>query len=225
MSKLIIVEGLDGSGKTTQVALLHDFLIKQGLPVRQIKLPDYEHASSTLVKMYLAGESGQKANDINAYAASLLYTVDRFASFQQYWRDDYLNGSVILSDRYATSNAVHQMVKLPREQWDAYLDWSSDLEYQKVKIPKPDLVIFLDMPVAVSQRLMTERYHGDDHKKDVHEADVNYLSACREAALYTASKQGWHVVCCSVAGEEPRTIKDIHKEICSLVSEEFSLHA
>lgn len=225
MSKLIIIEGLDGSGKSTQVSLLYDYLKKNGQQVRQIKLPDYEHPSSTLVKMYLAGDFGKKAGDVNAYAASLLYTADRFASFHQYWREDYESGTVILADRYATSNAVHQMVKLPKAEWDRYLEWSDDLEYNKVGIPKPDLVVYLDMPIAVSQRLMTKRYCGDEVKKDVHEADVSYLNACHKTALYTASKQNWVVVSCGTSGGEPRPINDIHNEICSIVGKELSLHA
>ncbi len=225
MSKLIIIEGLDGSGKSTQVARLHAFLEEKGEKVRQIKLPDYEHPSSTLVKMYLAGEFGKNARDVNAYAASLLYTVDRFASFRQYWQDDYESDTVILADRYATSNAVHQMVKLPRSEWEAFLSWSEDLEYKKVGIPKPDLVIFLDMPVEVSQKLMTQRYQGDEVKKDVHEADVAYLNACRETAYYTAEKQGWHIIHCGTENGTPRSINDIHNEICSIVREELSFYA
>lgn len=224
MSKLIIIEGLDGSGKTTQVSLLYSFLEKMNLTVRQIKLPDYEHPSSTLVKMYLAGDFGANPNDVNAYAASLFYIADRYASFHQYWKGDYHSDTIILADRYATSNAVHQMVKLPDVEWDAYLDWSEDLEYKKIGIPRPDLVIYLDMPIAISQRLMTQRYHGDEIKKDLHEADVTYLHACHKTALYTAKKQGWVVVSCGTADGQPRPINDIHNEICSIVSKELSLH-
>ena len=218
--KLIVIEGLDGSGKSTQTALIKDKIEKCGKTIKQIKLPDYESESSALVRMYLGGEFGSDPSDVNTYATSLFYTVDRFANYTKVWKDDYLNGTVILADRYTTSNAVHQMVKLPKDKWDEYLLWLEDIEYNKVKIPKPDAVIFLDMPVDVSQRLMTERYSGDENKKDVHEANVAYLNACHESALYAADKLGWIVVKCS-DGDNPRTIEeinnDIFKEIKSIV--------
>ena len=141
--KLIVIEGLDGSGKSTQMQCLTEKLDALGAAYKRIKLPNYSSPSCSLVNMYLNGEFGKKADDVNAYAASSFYAVDRFASFKQVWGEDYLNGSVILADRYATSNAVHQMVKLPEEQWDEYLSWLEDYEYTKMGIPKPTAVIFL----------------------------------------------------------------------------------
>lgn len=210
--KLIVIEGLDGSGKSTQTALVKEKIEQLGKAIKQIKLPDYESDSSALVRMYLAGEFGSNPSDVNTYATSLFYTVDRYANYTKVWKDDYLNGTVILADRYTTSNAVHQMVKLPKDKWDEYLEWLEDIEYNKVAIPKPDAVIFLDMPVDVSQRLMTERYSGDEKKKDVHEANVAYLNACHESALYAADKLGWFVVKCS-DGKNPRSIEEINNDI------------
>ncbi|MBO4339219.1 MAG: deoxynucleoside kinase [Clostridia bacterium] len=210
--KLIVIEGLDGSGKSTQTALIKEKIEQSGKTLKQIKLPDYESDSSALVRMYLAGEFGTDPNDVNTYATSLFYTVDRYANFTKVWKEDYLNGSIILADRYTTSNAVHQMVKLPKDKWDEYLNWLEDIEYNKVGIPKPDIVVFLDMPVDVSQRLMTERYSGDENKKDVHEANVAYLNACHESALYAADRLGWYVVKCS-DGNNPRAIEDINSDI------------
>ncbi len=210
--KLIVIEGLDGSGKSTQTALIKEKIEQSGKTLKQIKLPDYESDSSALVRMYLAGEFGTDPNDVNTYATSLFYTVDRYANFTKVWKEDYLNGSIILADRYTTSNAVHQMVKLPKDKWDEYLNWLEDIEYNKVGIPKPDIVVFLDMPVDVSQRLMTERYSGDENKKDVHEANVAYLNACHESALYAADRFGWYVVKCS-DGNNPRAIEDINSDI------------
>ena len=155
--KLIVIEGLDGSGKSTQIELLKRELINSGKTVKQIKLPDYESRSSELVKMYLGGEFGSNPSDVNTFAASLFYTVDRYANFQKVWKNDYLNGTLILADRYTTSNAVHQTVKLPKDRWDAYLDWLFETEYEKVGIPSPDKVIFLDMDVDISQKLMSKR--------------------------------------------------------------------
>lgn len=216
MAKLIIMEGLDGCGKSTQTALLEDYFKKEKLAYKKIKLPDYDSPSSTLVNMYLAGEFGTNANDVNAYAASAFYAVDRFASFKLKWKKDYDNGSIILADRYATSNSIYQMEKIPKSEWDYYLNWAEDFEYNKIGIPKPDLVIYLDMPVEISQKLMTSRYNGDETKKDVHEVNVDFLKSCRESALYAAKKQNWKVIDCSKDGK-PLPIEIIHSKILDVV--------
>ncbi len=220
MSKLIIIEGLDGCGKSTQTKLLENFFESENIRYKKIKLPDYDSPSSTLVNMYLAGEFGKSAEDVNAYAAGAFYAVDRFASYKLNWKKDYDEGTLILADRYATSNSIYQMEKLPTDEWDSYLDWSEDFEYNKIGIPKPDLVIFLDMPVEISQKLMTSRYDGNEAKKDVHEANVQFLNNCRKSALYTAKKQGWNVVPCS-DGSAPLSIDMIHNRIIEIVKEEI----
>lgn len=209
MGKLIVIEGLDGSGKTTQVDLLRK---KFGNNAKYIKFPNYSDDSSALIKMYLSGELGASADSVNAYAASLLYSVDRFASYKKYWQEDYLDGKTILCDRYTTSNAIHQMSKLPPEQWEFYLNWLYDTEFNKMCIPKPDAVIFLDVPVHVSQRLMTERYKGDEKKKDIHESDIEYLNRCYECAKFAAEYFGWTVIKCTDE-ENMRSIEDIEKDI------------
>lgn len=216
--KLIVIEGLDGSGKSTQIEKLKEKLAEYGKNVKQIKLPDYESRSSALVKMYLGGEFGNSPSDVNTFAASLFYTVDRYANYQKVWKNDYLNGALILADRYTTSNAVHQTVKLPKDKWNSYLDWLFETEYGKVGIPKPDKVIFLDMDVDISQKLMSKRYCGEESKKDVHEANVDYLKQCREAALYTANRFGWTVIKC-FDGETPLPIDEISGKIFENVKE------
>ena len=220
MSKLIIMEGLDGSGKSTQTQLLQNYFKRKGIEYKKIKLPDYDSPSSTLVKMYLGGEFGKKPSDVNAYAAGAFYAVDRYASFKQNWKTDYENNVLILADRYATSNSIYQMEKISPDKWDEYLTWSADFEYNKLGIPKPDCVIFLDMPVKISQRLMTGRYNGDEGKKDVHEADVDFLQKCRKSALYAAKKQNWNVVPCS-DGNEPLSIEEIHNNIVKIIEKEL----
>ncbi len=219
MNKLIVIEGLDGSGKSTQIDILKKSLSTRGVKLKQIKLPDYESASCALVKMYLAGDFGNKPQDVNAYAASTFYAVDRYANFKTKWKDEYEQGTLILADRYTTSNAAHQMVKLPFEQWDEYLEWLEEFEYEKIGIPKPNLVVYLDMPIEISQRLMTKRYGGDEVKKDVHECNVEYLKACRKAALYAAKKLGWKIVECS-DGENPLSIEQISEKIIDMVNSE-----
>ena len=220
MKKLIIIEGLDGSGKSTQVGLVEKYFEDIGIKFKKIKLPDYESPSSALVKMYLAGEFGTSAVEVNAYAAGAFYAVDRYASFRLGWQKEYQSGTVILADRYATSNSIYQMEKIPKNECDEYLEWSADFEYNKIGIPAPDLIIFLDMPVDISQRLMTSRYNGDEGRKDVHEADRAFLLKCREAALYTAKKQCWKVINCA-NGDLPRDIEDIHSEIIEIIREKL----
>lgn len=220
MPKLIIMEGLDGSGKSTQTELLQNYFNANGVKYKKIKLPDYDSPSSTLVKMYLGGEFGSNADDVNAFAAGAFYAVDRFASYKLNWKKDYDDGVLILADRYATSNSIYQMEKIDESKWDEYLDWSADFEYNKIGIPRPDCVIYLDMPVEISQRLMTGRYNGDEGKKDVHEANVNFLNRCRKSALYAGEKQNWHIIPCS-DGENPLSIEEIHKTIINIIEKEL----
>ena len=216
MGIFIDLEGLDGSGKTTQTELICKRLKDDGIDYRQIKLPDYESDSSILVRKYLAGDFGKNAGDVNAYAASVLYAADRFASYTEKWGEDYRSGKLIFADRYTPANALYQMTKLDKADWDPFLEWLFDFEYEKIGIPAPDKVIFLDMPVEVSQRLMTSRYNGDESKKDVHEANVEFLNACREAALYAADKYGWSVVECAQNGE-PLPIDVINDKVYKIL--------
>lgn len=212
MGKLIVLEGLDGSGKSTQLDLLFENLKKEGIDVKWVSFPNYDDDSSALVKMYLAGQFGKKPGDVNAYAASSFYAVDRYASFKKDWGEHYKNGGVIVSGRYTTSNAIHQCSKLPSEAWEEFLFWLYDFEYNKLGIPAPDKVIFLDMPTEISQRLMDKRYDANGGHKDIHESDLAYLENCRKAALFTAKYSGWNIISCGRDGE-PRTIEDIAAEV------------
>ena len=212
MGKLIVIEGLDGCGKSTQLELLPENLLKHGIESRSVSFPDYESDSSALVKMYLNGEFGSRPDDVNAYAASLFYAVDRYASYKSNWGEYYNQNGVIVSGRYTTSNAVHQTSKIDESDWKDFLDWLYDLEYNKVGIPKPDKVIFLDMPIEVSQKLLSGRYNGDEAKKDIHESDTDYLDKCRKAAMFTAKYSGWTIIPCSKDGQ-PRSIEDISKDV------------
>lgn len=214
----IVLEGLDGSGKTTQIERVCQRLAADGIDYKKIKLPDYDSDSSILVRKYLAGDFGTSAGDVNAYAASVLYAADRFASYTEKWKADYLQGRFIFADRYTPANAIYQMTKLDRSQWDEYLDWLFDFEFNKIGIPSPDKVIFLDMPVEVSQRLMTQRYNGDEDKKDVHESNVQFLNACREAALYAAEKCGWCVIPCAENGQ-PYSIESINDCVYKIIKD------
>lgn len=212
MGKLIVIEGLDGSGKSTQLELLEKNLKDKGVNCQSVSFPNYKDDSSALVKMYLAGQFGSNPGDVNAYAASSFYAVDRYASYKKDWGKFYEDGGVIVSGRYTTSNAVHQCSKLPKEEWENFLSWLYDFEYNKLGIPKPDKVIFLDMPIEVSQKLLDGRYEEQGGGKDIHERDVEYLNHCRKAAIFTADYSGWIKIPCAKDGE-PRTIEEIANDV------------
>ena len=210
--RMIVIDGLDGSGKATQSRLLEERLNRSGVPARRISFPDYENPWSCLVKMYLGGEFGSRPEDVNAYAASGFFALDRYASFKKCWEEDYRRGTVIVADRYVGSNAIHQTSKLPREQWDAFLDWLWDYEFEKLGLPRPDEVLYLDMEPETSRRLLERRYGGDEKKKDIHERNFAYLMACRESARYVARREGWRIIpCCD--GREPLPVEEIGEKI------------
>lgn len=216
MKKLIVIEGLDGSGKATQTKLLKEKLLQMGEKVKTITFPNYDSESSALVKMYLEGKISDDLNDINAFAASSFYSLDRYVSYMTDWKKNYDSEEIILADRYTTSNLTHQMVKMPQDKWDEFIDWLTDFEYNKLGLPAPLKVIYLDMLPEISQRLITERYNGDELKKDIHEKNVDYIKACRPVALYAAEKLKWNVVKC-FDGLEYRSLEDINKDILNIV--------
>ena len=215
--KIVVIEGLDGSGKSTQFEIVDKLLKEKNIPHKSISFPDYDNPSSALVKMYLSGEFSKNADDINAYAASSFYAVDRYASYKLYWEKSYNKGDLILASRYVTSNAIYQMVKCDKSEWDSYLDWLFDYEYDKLGLPRPDSVIFLDMPIDVSQELLSKRYDGNEDKKDIHEVDTEFLNRCREAALYAAQKCNWNIINCS-DGKKPLSKGTITNEIMKIIN-------
>lgn len=217
-SKLIVIEGLDGSGKATQTALLADKLKQNGYQVKKLEFPDYDSPSSSLVKMYLGGEFGSQPGDVNAYAASAFYAVDRAAGYLKDWKRDCENGTVLLSDRYATSNIIYQMAKVPDSERDSFIAWQADFEYDKLGLPRPDAVIYLDVDPDVSQKLMEKRYGGDQSKKDLHESNLSFLLSCRKSALYAAEKCGWKIIDCCENGDI-KPIDKISEEIEKAVSD------
>lgn len=215
--KIVVIEGLDGSGKSTQFEIIDKLLSDKNIPHKSISFPDYDNPSSALVKMYLSGEFSKNAADVNAYAASSFYAVDRYASYKLFWEKAYNSGDLILASRYVTSNAIYQMVKCDKCEWDNYLDWLFEYECDKLGLPRPDSVIFLDMPVCVSQKLLSGRYDGDEDKKDIHEINVEFLNKCRDAALFAAEKFGWNIIKCSDE-EKPLSREIITNEIMKIIN-------
>ena len=220
--RLIVIEGLDGSGKATQAKRLAAALQQHGKRVREISFPNYDSDSSTLVKMYLSGAFGTQPGDVNAYAASSFYAVDRYAGMKQDWGAFYDSGGILIADRYTTSNAVHQCCKLPGAQWDAYLDWLFDYEYRLLGLPAPDLVVYLRLGIETSQRLMSERYHGDEKKQDIHESNLSYLEQAHLAADYCASKYNWKTVECAERGSL-RCIDEIGADVWNMAARTIEL--
>lgn len=215
--KLIIIEAGDGSGKATQTKALYDHLVRDGYRVHRIEFPDYEADSSMLVRMYLRGDFGGHAEDVNAFAASTFFAVDRYASFRMKWKEFYDNGDIILADRYTTSNMVHQAVKLTdAKEREAFLDWLWDFEFVKIGLPVPDKVVFLDMDPEVADKLIAARAKEMGTEKDIHEKDTSYLHRCHAAYLELAEKYDWSKVICSEGGE-PRSIAAIHDEVYEAV--------
>ena len=217
--KLIIIEsGSDASGKATQSEELLKKLTADGYNVRKVEYPNYKSESSTLVKMYLRGDFGKNADDVDAYIASTFFTADRYASFKTEWEEFYRSGGIVIADRYTTSNMVHQASKMEIEERDKYLDWLEDYEYNLFKIPRPDEVIFLNVPVDYSIKLMENRknkFTGEE-EKDIHESDKSYLRKTYNNSLYIADKYNWKRVEC-VENEQLRTIEDISNEIYGIV--------
>ena len=222
MGKLIVFEGTDGSGKSTQFQILTDRLERENRGFHRLRFPRYDKESSALIRMYLGGEFGQDPEAVNAYAASTFYAVDRYASYLQDWKQDYMSGDLFLADRYTTSNAVHQGGKVSAEERDSYFAWLYELEFEKMKLPKPDLVILLDMPIAFTKMLMRRREQDTNTIADIHEQDEAYLEKCRETALHAAKFYNWSVVSC-VKNGELRSIEDIHEEVYRLVMERLEV--
>ena len=212
MGKLIVIEGTDGSGKSTQFRLLTERVAAEGRKFQKLVFPQYAEPSSALIRMYLGGEFGNKPSDVNAYAASAFYAVDRYASYKQDWGKWYEDGGLILSDRYTTSNAVHQASKETGESRDAFLKWLYEFEYDKLGLPRPDLTIYLDVPTDFTEKLMRGREQDTGTKADIHEQDTEYLNTCRRTGRAAAEFYGWTVIDCVKDGQM-RSIEDIHQEI------------
>ena len=212
MGKLIIIEGTDGSGKSTQFGLLAKRLEEESVPFKHIVFPRYKEESSALIRMYLGGQFGTNPTDVNAYAATTFFAVDRFASYKTEWEAWYKDGGVVLSDRYTTSNAVHQASKEPEERRKEFLGWLYEFEYDRLGLPRPDLTIYLDVPTEYTEKLMRSREAATGTSADIHEQDLTYLSTCRKMGKTAAEYYGWTVIDC-VRDGAMRSIEDIHQEI------------
>lgn len=216
--KLIVLEGIDGSGKSAQYRRLCARMEKDGIEYNHIVFPRYDKESSALIRMYLGGQFGSRPSDVNAYAASTFYAVDRYAAYRTDWGKIYEQGGLILSDRYTTSNAVHQGSKLPDEELPAFFAWLSDLEYEKMGLPKPDLVLYLDVDVETSLARMRRRQEKTHTSADIHEKDLAYLERCLHTADKAADFYGWTRIPYRKNGLE-RELEEKNAEIYSILLE------
>ena len=212
MGKLIVIEGTDGSGKSTQFRLLTGRLESEQVKFQKLVFPQYSEPSSALIRMYLGGEFGKSPSDVNAYAASAFYSVDRYASYRKVWGKWYEEGGLVVSDRYTTSNAVHQASKEPEDKREDFLNWLYDFEYDKLGLPRPDLVIYLDVPTDFTEKMLRHRETETHTHADIHEQDMQYLATCRRMGRAAAEHYGWTVIRCDRDGAM-RSMEDIHEEI------------
>lgn len=220
MGKLIVFEGTDGSGKSTQFRRLCQRLEEEKISFQKLVFPQYSEPSSALIRMYLGGEFGTHPSDVNPYAASCFYAVDRYASWKRVWGAYYQQGGLILADRYVTSNAVHQASKLPPEEREAFFAWLLDFECDKLGLPKPDLVLYLNMPTQQAVEMLRSRERATQTQGDIHEVDTEYLKRCGETALQAARYYGWETIPCTDGGGGIRSIEEIGTEIWAKVAQE-----
>ena len=215
MGKLFVIDGTDGSGKQTQLETLKKRLADEKIDYRTVSFPNYDSPSSSLVKMYLAGEFGTDAKAISPYIASTFYAADRYATFQTGYKEYYEKGGIILADRYTTANMVHQAGKIAdKTERKKFLDWLCDFEFNMYGLPVPTEVFFLNMPVEKSLELIKNRENKFTHQaqKDIHESDLNHLIDAYHAACDVAKEYNWFEIHCMKDGEL-RAIEDIHEEI------------
>lgn len=213
--RLIVLEGLDGCGKSTQLNRVSEYLEKSGIPHRVVSFPNYNSPSGQVITDYLAGKIPCDG-EAGAYAASSFYASDRYISWSTEWNHNYERGEVIVCGRYTTSNAIYQMTKLSADKRGDFLNWLYDFEYCKLGLPKPDLVLYLDMPLEVSQKLLSNRYEGDESMKDIHESNLAFMRSCSESARFAAQQGGWEIVPCAENGE-PKPIESITEDIISRI--------
>ena len=218
---LIVFEGIDSSGKETHSQMAYGRLLKEGYPARKVSFPNYESKAAGALNMYLDGDFGKSPGDVNPYVASTFYAIDRFASFKTDWASALESNDIIIADRYTTSNMIHQGAKLDNEdELRAYIVWLCDLEFDKFKLPKPDRVIFLDMPMNYRIELLNNRKGkvAGNQKKDIHENDMAYLEAAHLCAQKIARDQGWSIVSV-VNGDGLKSIEDVHNEVYAIILE------
>ena len=208
---IIDIEGTDGSGKKTQTDLLYNKLVSLGKKCLKISFPNYDSPSSAPVKMYLGGELGNSSSYLNPYQTSSLFAVDRLITLKKIDLNAY---DFVLFDRYVPSNMIHQSTNLKSlKEMDEFLDFIDDFEYNKLELPRPDLTIFLNVPVEVSFRLAKERINlKNGLDKDILE-NMEHLERAYNSANYVARKFNWLTIDCVDNLNNLKSVQAIHNEI------------
>ena len=221
---LIVIEGIDSSGKETQVKMIFEQLLKKNFKVMKLEFPDYKSDSSALIKMYLNGEFGEDPLSVNPYAASLFFASDRFASYKTSWESFYNSSGIIIADRYVSSNMIYQAAKIKDDiERQKFMEWIYDLEFNKLNLPKPDIVIFLSMPVQFCLKLSSKRLNKITglKDKDIHERNIKYLKKTYEIAIEAARKYQWNIVNC-IKDDFVKPIEEINKEILEIIGKKLN---
>lgn len=222
--KLFVIEGLDGSGKQTQSELITKRLNEEGINALRASYPNYDSPSSALVKMYLNGDFGKDANNIDPKIASTFYAIDRYATYKTKYEEFYNNGGIIICDRYSTSNMLHQGCKITdTNKKEEYLNWLDSLEYDLYKIPRPNKVFFLDINPAVSKKLIENRKNKftKEEKKDIHESNFKYLLSSYKNASYLKEKYKWININC-IKDDKLKSINEINDDLYNYIKKEIN---
>lgn len=219
MGKLFVIEGVDGSGKATQTEKLYERLVLQGISPLKVTFPDYESDSSVIVKKYLSGELGQKADSVLPKAASTFFAVDRYVSYKTRWEDFYKKNGVVIADRYTTSNMIHQAAKIEEiSEKEEFLNWLEDFEYNIYGLPRPSVTIFLDVPPSIGYEISKNRKNKMNGLEtlDIHESDREYIKRSYDNSKFIAQKYNWKTINCVKEGKM-RTVDDIHNEVYNII--------
>jgi dTMP kinase len=211
---LLALEGIDGSGKGTQAARLADAARAAGFSVASFSFPTYDgNPFAEAIAGYLNGDFGS-ADEVHPELAALLYAADRFHAKPQLLAALESHDLVIL-DRYVASNAAHQGAKLQGEDRRRLLDWLEAVEYGEFALPRPDLVVLLDTPVALARTLVARKGARGytTLEADIHEADAAHTAATREVYLELAARDNWRVVSTAADDGELRDVEEIADEI------------
>ena len=215
---IITIEGTDGAGKATQTKLLYEYLTSLGKKVKTLSFPNYGSRGCEPVKMYLSGELGG-IEKLNAVQVNSLFAVDRLTTIA---REDFSRYDFVLLDRYTTSSMIHQSALTQTEaELNSFLDYVADFEFNQLKLPKPDVVIFLDVPVEISFKLAQNRAELKDKSssgQDIYESNFAHLKTAYNRAKYIAKKFNWISINCAQNGNI-KPINQIHEQILNCLQE------
>ena len=223
--KFIVIEGLDSTGKETQSNLLVDKLRNEGNKVLKISYPNYDSRSSELVKMYLNGEILENPEDINPYATSTFYAADRYITYIKEYKDIWNDYDYIIADRYVESNMIYQLTKLWNKKDPVkFISWLIQLEYSLNKLPYPDLILYLTVPLEVSTKLLSDRSKKNNVQLDIHEKNLSYLDRCNIVARYCCNLFSWKEIECATSDKNNiDSIEDIHQRIYDVIKDNWNM--